>query len=267
MSDAKLQQPHPPQPAAGPVPADAAFQLRGSSFTVMVLRIQDADANRLFPQLEDKLGQAPNFFRNAPVVLDLDAVAGDRALNLASLVRRLRTMALIPVGLQGGTPTLRDAALAVGLPVMPGGRPARAEGADGAAPAPAPSGTAAAAAAPAPAARVTESARVPTLYVTEPVRSGRQIYAANGSLVVLAPVSPGAEVLADGDIHIYGPLRGRALAGITGDASARIFCQSLDAELVSVAGLYRVNEDLDTGLIRRPTQIYLSDGYLRMSPL
>jgi septum site-determining protein MinC len=106
-----------------------------------------------------------------------------------------------------------------------------------------------------------------TLIVTEPVRSGRQVYAAKGDLVILGPVSAGAEVLADGNIHIYNTLRGRALAGITGDTSARIFCNSLEAELVSIAGLYRVSEDLDRNVYKKQVQIYLDDGYLRMDAL
>lgn len=80
--------------------------------------------------------------------------------------------------------------------------------------------------------------------VTTPIRGGQQIYAQGGDLIVLAPVSPGAELLADGNIHVYGPLRGRALAGIKGDTSARIFCQQLAAEMVSIAGQYKVAEDL-----------------------
>lgn len=84
----------------------------------------------------------------------------------------------------------------------------------------------------------------PTKLVTTPVRGGVQIYAAGGDLIVLAPVSPGAELLADGNIHVYGPMRGRALAGVKGDTSARIFCQQLAAELVSIAGNYKVAEDL-----------------------
>jgi septum site-determining protein MinC len=105
------------------------------------------------------------------------------------------------------------------------------------------------------------------MIITEPVRSGRQIYAARGDLIVMGPVSAGAELLADGNIHVYSSLRGRALAGISGDTSARIFCHSLEAELVSIAGLYRVSEDLEKSVFKKPVHIYLDDGYLRMDPL
>ena len=106
-----------------------------------------------------------------------------------------------------------------------------------------------------------------TMIITEPVRSGRQIYAARGDLIVMGPVSAGAELLADGNIHVYSSLRGRALAGISGDTNARIFCHSLEAELVSIAGLYRVSEDLDASVFKKQVHIYLDDGYLRMDPL
>jgi septum site-determining protein MinC len=84
---------------------------------------------------------------------------------------------------------------------------------------------------------------------------------------VMGPVSAGAELLADGNIHVYSSLRGRALAGISGDTNARIFCHSLEAELVSIAGLYRVSEDLDASVFKKQVHIYLDDGYLRMDPL
>ncbi|MBK3775121.1 septum site-determining protein MinC, partial [Azospirillum brasilense] len=106
----------------------------------------------------------------------------------------------------------------------------------------------------------------PALLVTEPVRSGQQIYAEKTDLVITAPVSPGAEVVADGNIHVYGALRGRALAGVSGDTNARIFCHSLEAEVVSVAGLYRVSEDFGNDVLKKPVQIFLRDGYLHMEP-
>jgi septum site-determining protein MinC len=95
--------------------------------------------------------------------------------------------------------------------------------------------------------------------VTQPVRSGQQLYAAEGDLVVIAPVSRGAELLADGNIHVYGPMRGRALAGMSGDSSSRIFCRQLDADLVSIAGVYQVSEQFDPAFLGKSVQIRL-DG-------
>ena len=107
-----------------------------------------------------------------------------------------------------------------------------------------------------------------SMLVTQPVRSGQQVYASEGDLVILSSVSPGAELLADGNIHVYGPLRGRALAGLNGDTQARIFCQKLEADLVSIAGQYRLFEEsvVESGA-DYGKQIYLKDGQLIISPL
>jgi len=107
----------------------------------------------------------------------------------------------------------------------------------------------------------------PTRTITRPVRSGQQIYAEGGDLIVLAPVSEGAEVLADGNIHIYGPLRGRALAGVHGDVSARIFCQHMDAELISVAGHFLLSDALGDSILRKPAQVSLDGNVLSVSAL
>ncbi len=106
-----------------------------------------------------------------------------------------------------------------------------------------------------------------TKVIREPVRSGQQYYAKGGDLIVLSPVSHGAELLADGNIHVYGPLRGRALAGVTGDTSAHIFCQSLEAELISIAGNYKISEDMDQAVWRLAVDIYFEDGRLHIQPL
>jgi septum site-determining protein MinC len=105
------------------------------------------------------------------------------------------------------------------------------------------------------------------MLVTEPVRSGQRIFAEAGDLVVVGAVGSGAEVVASGNIHIYGALRGRALAGATGDAKARIFCHSLDAELVAVAGTYRTNDDIDAAARKQRAQVFLRDDALCIEPL
>ena len=103
--------------------------------------------------------------------------------------------------------------------------------------------------------------------VTEPVRSGQQIYAPDGDLIVINQVSPGSELLADGSIHIYGPLRGRALAGVNGNTEARIFCHSLEAELVSVAGSFKVSEDIEQEAWKVATQVFIKDERLQICTL
>lgn len=257
---------------------EAPFQLRGNSFTMMVLKVVAPDDPSFFSQLTSKIRQAPNFFRNAPVVLDLEDLDPlPPGFDFVDFVVQLRSYNLIAVGVQGGSPELQALALEAGLPGMPAGRtvreqePPRGEAERfGLTPGRAPTDPmprrspreAAPSGYPAP----VEMQRT-TLVVTEPVRSGRQVYAARGDLIVLGPVSPGAELLADGNIHVYGTLRGRALAGVSGDRNARIFCQSLEAELVSIAGLYRVSEDLDSTVFRKAVQVWLDDGYLRMDPI
>ncbi|MEA1651442.1 septum site-determining protein MinC [Nitrospirillum sp. BR 11164] len=248
---------------------DAPFQLRGSNFTMMVLKVSDPHAQNFFFALSDKVRQAPNFFRNAPVVLDLDDLPPGQGFDFENFCDLLRTLGLIAVGLQGGTREQQEAALAVGLAVFPQGR-ATAEAPPAARPqavadAPAAPVAAAVAAAPAPAHDLPYQKA--TLLVRENVRSGRQLYAQGGDLVVIGSVSPGAELVADGNIHVYGSLRGRALAGMAGDHNARIFCQSLEAEMVSIAGLYRVSEDLEKSVLRRQVQIYLDQGFLHIDPV
>ncbi len=258
---------------------DAPFQLRGASFTMMVLKVGDPRNPNFFPVLAGKIAQAPNFFKNAPVVLDLDDLPPGMPFDFGQFSGLLRNLGMVAVGLQGGTPEQQKDALAAGLAVLPPSRdaktfdplagsgrsPAQGMGAGGgpveapARPAPQPE--------PAPPPAPAAAASRGTLMITEPVRSGRQIYAQGGDLVVVGPVSPGAELVADGSIHVYGALRGRALAGVGGDKASRIFCQSLEAELVSIAGLYRIADDMDRKVLRKQVQIFLDDGFLHIDPV
>ncbi len=244
----------------------AAIQIRGASYTLLVLAIPDPKDQTFYSRLADKIGQAPNFFRFAPVVVDLKDLADAPPFNMAEMGRRLRQHSLIPIGVQNGTPEQNKVAVDAGWTVFREGRPALVEvGADGESrpadspdsPDPQPDASAAMDGAPASSAMV----------IAQPVRSGRQVYAHRGDLVVLATASPGAELLADGHIHVYGPLRGRALAGVSGDTRARIFCRSLEAELVSVAGYWRVRDDIPEDLIGKPVQIFLKDERVMIEPL
>ena len=259
------------------------FQLRGGAYTLLVLRLNDPKDPLLFQALADKIAQAPNFFRHAPVVLDLQNLADAPPFNMAELGRRLRQHQLVPIGVQNGTDEQNRAAVNAGWSLFPEGRqaPLREN-------APAPRAVEPAAAAPsgAPdagetadepeteaeteteAAEAPESAHGTTArLITQPVRSGRQVYAHGGDLVVMSSIGAGAELLADGHIHVYGALRGRALAGVSGDREARIFCRSLEAELVSVAGYWRVRDDIPETLIGKPAQIFLDGERIAIEPL
>ncbi len=244
-------------------------QLRGQSMTIMVLKLFNAADPNLFSFLGSKIGQAPNFFRHAPVVLDVRDCPGS-TINFSVLIPGLKKLGLLPVGIQGGAVDIQSAAANAGLGVFrvtssqrenqseisPNEREGRSKSSSE--PASFESATLN---------NDSNVQRSPALVITEPVRSGRQVYAENADLIVLAPVSAGAELLADGNIHVYGTMRGRALAGLSGDEQARIFVQSLEAELISIAGLYRVAEDIEPTALGKAAQIYREGNALLICPL
>jgi septum site-determining protein MinC len=237
-------------------PSSYPFQLRGGAYTLLVLRLNDPKDPTLFQLLADKIAQAPNFFRHAPVVIDLQNLSEAPPFNMAELGRRLRQHQLVPIGVQNGTEEQNRAAVNAGWSIFPEGRQAPLRE-PAAAPARAAETPIQEPATPTAADEGEGSPGSPARLLTHPVRSGRQVYAHGGDLVVMSSISPGAELLADGHIHVYGALRGRALAGVSGDATARIFCRSLEAELVSVAGFWRVREDIPETLIGKPAQVFL----------
>lgn len=240
-------------PAAVKKPSPAV-QLRGSMQTVLCLRLHDLDAPDWQDRLLDKVAHAPDFFHRAPIVLDVAACLGHDANRLVALIDQLRGMKLVPVGLQHGDEAWNDQAAAVGLAIFTPPTDVKAEKSKAVEAAPI-------VAAPPP----PPSPQPKTRLVAQPVRGGQQIIG-DADMIVTAPVSPGAEVAAAGNVHIYAPLRGRAFAGIDGDEDAMIFCDSLNAELVSVAGIHRVNEEIDPSLIGKRCRIYLRDQELRIEP-
>jgi septum site-determining protein MinC len=262
------------QPAAGEVDdvddCPELFQVRGHLYNLVTLRLIEPEDHRFFPQLQNAIARAPEFFRHAPVVLDATAVAGRPPPNMAEFARRLRQQRLVPVGVQNGDEAWTQAALNAGLGLFPPGRPAemlRRQDAPQAGPQEAarPVAEPDPAVQPAPA-QAGDGPGAATI-ITEPVRAGQQIHARGGDLVVLAPVSPGAELLAEGHVHVYSSLRGRAHAGIGGNHDARIFCYSLHAQLVSIAGLYLVNAEIDERWIGKRVQIRCVDEAIVMEAL
>jgi septum site-determining protein MinC len=251
-------------------------ELKGSKFTLTRVRLLSNEFADIERDLREKIATGPRFFANAPVVLDLDQVRDIRPdLDFFALVKLLKELALVPVGVHHATLAQQGAAVAAGLAVVKGGgvpEPPTAPGPKDAAGAKAEKLGVPTKIQPPPmkSAQVIESSDsvVRAKTVHRPVRSGQQIYAKNHDLVVLAAVNAGAEVLADGDVHIYGPLRGRALAGVKGDRHARIFCQSLAAELVAIAGHYQVSDESVPPEVRgRAVQIYLDGENLRFELL
>jgi len=247
-----------------------AIDLKGSVFTLTVLRLQSNEISEIESELRERLAQGPRFFEDAPMVIDLDVLKEENLdIDLASLSTLLRELRLIPVGVRHGSPEHQKSALAAGLALMKGGAikdlsmPAK------------PIQTPAAQVEKKPIPPKMSEVQAPeqkssgtTKVIHQPIRSGQQIYAKGGDLVVLAAVNAGAEIIADGNIHIYAPLRGRALAGVQGDKSARIFCHNMEAQLVSVAGHYRVFEETVPSEIRnKAVQIYLDNEQLKIDLL
>lgn len=247
---------------ADPARPDQPFQIRGNSYTLMTLRLFDPAAPDLFARLREKVEQAPGFFLNAPMVIDVEPIADQPAFDLGPLIEGLRQCKLMAVGITGGGEAWNQAALAAGLGVMAAARPAPRP-----APKPAPRPDPAAAPEPAATPEPEEDSPAGVRVVAEPVRSGQQVYAPGADLVVLGPVNRGAEVLADGHIHVYGSLRGRALAGIGGDTTARIFCRSLEAELVAIAGVYKVSDQIQDRLWQQSVQVRLDQDRIEVDAL
>ncbi len=245
-----------------------SFELKAAGFTLPVMRLLDGNMDAVAEQLGAKVEQAPDFFRNTPVVIDLGAFPeGAGEVELPLLVGLLRGYGMIPFAVRGGTRYQNAAAEGMELAILGdanarGGRPSGASTKAG--------GGVSDALSAVPGAAGQDPGRrsAPSFtLITRPVRSGQRVYAAGGDLSVVAPVSSGAELMADGNIHVYGPLRGRAHAGTQGNTEARIFCQDLQAELVSVAGHYRVSENIPSDLRGVPVQIYLDQKILRIERL
>lgn len=239
----------------------AAFQVRGRFLTALVLRIDaESTGGTFYAQLDEQLRKTPQFFSGAPMVLDLANAAGLRQPGpIRELVESLRGRDLRVFGVQNASDMDEAALQAMGLIPVTTGRDAplpRPEAAQSQTQSQAKGRAAAAEAAP--------PRRAENKVIRSPVRSGQLIMAEQGDLTVIGSVASGAELVAAGNIHVYGPLRGRAMAGCHGDEGAHIFCQSLEAELVAIAGLYQTSETLDATARKGCTHIYLEDEKLRM---
>ncbi len=248
-------------------PARAPFDLKSTAWTLTALRLQTADVDRLALALDQRFAATPELFDGDPVVIDLSPLReSDAPIDFEALLPHIRRHRMLPIAVQGGserqTALAAAAGLAMALDAATAGDSARVAGhrvlgaptVDDAVP-------------------VREVIRevvrevevvrerpadgaAPTLVVDKPLRSGQRIYARGGDVVLLAAVSVGAEIIADGSIHVYAPLRGRALAGARGNVAARIFSLCLDPQLVSIAGIYRTAEtELPANVLGKPAQV------------
>jgi len=243
---------------------DTAVDLKGAVFTLPVLQIQSNSMDAIESELTERLSAALRFFQHAPVVIDLQKVP-DQSLDFSALLKLLARQDLVSVGVRNGTAQQNALAISAGLAVLKGGPLQNILGED------TPSQKAEAIEekiAGSTEENVESVTASPTKIITQPVRSGQQVYAKGGDLIVMAAVNPGAEIIADGNIHVYAPMKGRALAGVMGNTQARIFCQSMQAELIAIAGNFRVFEDEMPSNIRAKTvQAYLDGEQLIVAPL
>jgi septum site-determining protein MinC len=238
--------------------APAVFELKNTSLPLVAIVLHSADLSALEAELEQRRRETPNFFQHDPVVVDLAALRGVPApLEFAGLVELLKRYRMQPIAAQGGSPEQMEAALAAGLSEAPEPPPA-----------PAPRVEKVVREVIKEVVREVPGAAPPTMVIDKPLRSGQQVYAKGGDLIVLAAVNFGAEVIADGHVHVYAPLRGKAIAGARGNMQARIFTTCLEPELIAIAGVYRTTETpIPPEVAGKAAQIRLVDERLVMEPL
>ncbi|MGF6780916.1 septum site-determining protein MinC [Paraburkholderia sp. GAS334] len=264
------------------------FELRSGSVDTLLFVVKTTDLDAIRAELTRRFEATPEFFANDTVAIDVRRLAADERVPLADIAQLLDSVRMRPVGIVADA-AQQSWATEAGLPFLEARdrRGAKAndgeagdEAGDSAGPSEPAQGNAQAQASlaldaasnaasaetqPAEPVRVATSAQ--TLVIEKPLRSGQRIYA-KGDLVVLGLVSYGAEVIAEGNIHIYAPLRGRALAGVQGNHDARIFCTCLEPELISIAGIYRTTENpLPADVLGKAVQIRLDEEKLMIEPL
>lgn len=246
--------------------ARSSFDLKSAQLPVMAVALRDTEVAVLTRDLAQRLADDPDFFDNDPVLIDLQHVRDSTdVIDFPKLIKALKRHRTLPVAVCGGSPAQMAAAHAAGLMPAPDAQPARAKPAAvevrevevirevpvevevvREVPAPAPN----------------------ALIVDKPLRSGQQVYARGTDLVVMAVVSYGAEVIADGNVHVYAPLRGRAVAGARGNTEARIFSTCMEPQLLSIAGNYRALEtDLPKDIAGKPAQARLEGEKLVIEPM
>ncbi len=270
-----------------PGSAASSFELKGSMLTVIELHVLDPVLANFAAEIKKKVSQAPDFFNRAPVAIDLAQVKNTESIiDFADIVEVLKRNQLIPIGVRNGSAAQHKRALDQGLFSLATSsmrsfdsqqdtqtelqqkakqqkqqKQQKEENKDLKEKSSYSSSNANA--------ESTSSSNKNSGFYTahqaysktvyQPIRSGQQVYAKGCDLVILSTVSAGADIISDGHIHVYGSLRGRALAGVNGDESARIFCQNLEAQLISIAGYYRVIEEIEENFRNQSVQIYLKD--------
>ena len=236
----------------------AVFEFKSATLPLIAVILKTTDLDVLSEALDAQLADTPDFFEQEPVVIDLSHLSEDLApIDFDTLRRLLARHQTQPIAMRGGTEAQNLAARASGLSItaMPVAAPPRA-----AAP---PAATAAP--------QIVKEVTAPpggTIVIDRPLRSGQQIYARGGDVIVLDIVNFGAEIIADGHIHVYAPLRGKAMAGARGNTDARIFSTCLEAQLLAIAGIYRTSEvALPANIAGKAAHIRLEGEKLVMQPI
>lgn len=245
--------------------SDSCFQLKGSVVSIIVLELHSFTADVFTKQLQEKIQQAPHFFQDSPIVIHLEKVIEHHDIDLLLLLEVCRHNGLQPMAFRAVPEHLKASAQQTGLVILPASNRNDTQ-----------LGTVKPEHSSEPEVVVKTVVQTvveekvthrPSKIISRPVRSGQQIYAENADLVILTSVSEGAEVIADGNIHIYGTLRGRALAGVKGDTDARVFCQNLSAELVSIAGNFALSDRLREQHWQQAVHIQLDGDNLDITAL
>lgn len=240
--------------------AEEPVEIKGEMTLLSVLRLASVDLDLIHAGVKSKQNSLPQLFDNSPLLVDCGQLGETCAeLDFAALRNLLLALGFIPVGIRNIAEECRELAIQAGWAVL---RSGRATGAPSRGERPVDSVAEEILTEDAPCHPLT-SVKV----VNRPLRSGQQVYFPEGNLVILQHTSAGSEILAGGSVHVYGSLRGRVLAGIGGDTSARIFCQKLEAELVSIAGHYRLLDDIETNLKGSPAMVWLDGEKLKITPM
>ncbi|MDF7680923.1 septum site-determining protein MinC [Enterobacteriaceae bacterium ESL0689] len=227
--------------------SNTPIELKGSNFTLSIVHLHDANPEVIRQALMDKIAQAPAFLHHAPVVVNISRIEND--INWCAMYEAITSTGLHVMGISGcKIPQLKAEINRAGLPLLTEGKEK---------------------AAPPPAVELSPPVNLcaRTRLIDLPVRSGQRIYATNGDLIVTSPVSAGAELIADGNIHVYGMMRGRILAGANGNREAQIFCSHLAAELVSIAGVYWLSDNIPAEFYGKAARLSLGTTALTIQPL
>lgn len=243
------------------------FRLRGSRYSLTSIQVRTTNTETLRQQLEEKVKEAPVFFRNNPIVIELSALPEADASHLAEFIKILQLLNFIPVGFEGGSDAQKQAIQKLGFtnlnslsPLKDKIQQQQVTPIADTPPPPKPSEI------PEIQAAEEKSAQPSNKVIKQVIRSGQQIYSP-GDLTIIGSVGHGAEVIAEGNIHIYGSLRGKAIAGVKGNTDAHIFCYNLEPELISVSGIYKLNEDIQQEYTKKAVDIYIHDDKLTITLL